>query len=131
MYRKIISILTILVSLVLSPSEASTNGIVRVRWTFASKNTDGTPLIDLAGGKVYYGLSSSNYTRIVYVPGGKPGEEGKCTVSNLVVGVTYYLNGTAYNTAGLESDFCNEVVKEASDPKSLEKPIQLRVGCIK
>ena len=34
-------------------------------------------------------------------------------MTGLVDGVTYYLAGTAYNTAGLESDFCGEVRKIA------------------
>ena len=82
---------------------------VRVAWTFADRNTDGTPLTDLAGAKVYYGTASSNYTHVVDVPGGVPGSEGRATVTGLAHGVAYYLNGTAYNAAGLESDFCNEV----------------------
>ena len=86
---------------------------VRVAWRFADRNTDGTPLTDLAGAKVYYGTASSNYTHVVTVPGGSPGGEGRATVTGLVRGVAYYLNGTAYNVAGLESDFCNEVRRVA------------------
>ena len=82
---------------------------VRVVWTFADRNTDGTPLTDLAGAKVYYGTASSNYTHVVTLPGGSPGGEGRATVTGLTHGVAYYLSGTAYNVAGLESDFCNEV----------------------
>mgnify|MGYP003347827531 CR=1 FL=1 len=47
---------------------------VTVTWTFATNNTDGTPLVDLGGVKVYYGTSSSNYTQVVDVPGGQPGQ---------------------------------------------------------
>jgi len=90
---------------------------VTVRWTFATHNMDGTPLTDLAGAKVYYGTASSNYTHVVDVPGGEPGETKGFTVTGLVAGVTYYLNGTAYNTAGLESDFCDEVAKTAFAPE--------------
>jgi len=89
---------------------------VSVSWTFAANNVDGTPLTDLAGAKVYYGASSSNYTQVVDVSGGQPGQACSFTVTGLVAGVTYYFNGTAYNTAGLESDFCAEVAKIAVDP---------------
>ena len=88
---------------------------VTVSWTFATNNTGGTPLTDLAGAKVYYGTASSNYTQVIDVPGGEPGQTVSCTVTGLVEGVTYFLNGTAYNTAGLESDFCTEVAKVAVD----------------
>jgi hypothetical protein len=82
---------------------------VTVAWTFATRNTDGSELTDLAGAKVYYGTASSNYTHVVTVPGGVPGGEGRATVTGLTEGVAYYLTGTAYNTAGLESDFANEI----------------------
>ena len=87
--------------------------IITVAWTFATNNVDGTPLTDLAGAKVYYGTASSNYTHVVTVPGGVPGGAGRATVTGLTAGVTYYLTGTAYNAAGMESDCCNEVRKVA------------------
>jgi hypothetical protein len=90
-----------------------TKGVVPVEWTFATSNVDGSPFTDLAGAKVYYGTTSSNYTRVVDVPGGTPGASVKYTVTGLVAGVTYYLNGTAYNRAGLESDFCTEIRRPA------------------
>jgi hypothetical protein len=86
---------------------------VRVAWTFATHNTDGSPLTDLAGAKVYYGTASSNYTHVADVPGGTPGADARFTVTGLVDGVRYFLNGTAYNLAGLESDFCNEISRVA------------------
>lgn len=86
---------------------------IPLSWTFASTNMNGTPLTDLAGAKVYYGTSSSNYISVIDVPGGEPGEIGTYTVSNLTDGVTYYFNGTAYNTAGLESDFCDEISRNS------------------
>jgi hypothetical protein len=94
--------------------ETASAAEVSVRWTFAATNMDGTPVTDLAGAKVYYGTTSSNYTHVLVMPGGEPGHERCYTVTGLVEGVQYYLNGTAYNTAGLESDFCREVAKVAS-----------------
>jgi hypothetical protein len=88
---------------------------ISVSWTFVTHNTNGTPVTNLAGAKVYYGTSSSNYTHVIDVPGGVPGQSKTfrlaASVHGLLPGVTYYLNGTAYNRAGLESDFCNEVAK--------------------
>jgi len=100
---------------------------VTVYWTFATNNVDGTPITDLAGAKVYYGTASSNYTHVVDAGMGGaegPGDNGSFTVTGLVFGVRYYLNGTAYNTCGLESDFCNEVSKVAGAPG---KPVRLRI----
>ena len=112
---------------------------IGVTWKYPATNLDNTPLTNLAGANVYWGTASSNYTHILDVPGGVPGGPGAATVTvpdpaitwpagytvitgklECVVrttaeptwtGRTYYLNGTAYNTAGLESDFCNEVAK--------------------
>jgi len=90
---------------------AADDGWVEVSWTFATTNEDGSPLTDLAGAKVYYGTSSSNYVSVLDVPGGTPGGTSTARVTGLKPGVTYFLNGTAYSTAGLESDFCDEVAK--------------------
>jgi len=74
-----------------------------------TSNVDGTALTDLAGAKVYYGTSSSNYSAVIDV-----GHANAYAITGLVAGSTYYLNGTAYNAEGRESDFCTEVVKTAT-----------------
>lgn len=69
---------------------------------------------DLAGYKVYFGTASRTY--------GTPITLGKVTtytVTGLTPGVTYYFAVTAYNTAGLESGFSNEV--SATIPSSSSK----------
>ena len=60
---------------------------------------------DLKGYKIYYGPSNSNYTNTTDV-----GNQVTYTVIGLMPGETYYFAATAYNTAGLESDYSNEVV---------------------
>lgn len=59
---------------------------------------------NVAGYKIYYGKSSKNYQKSIDV--------GKVTTYTLdgLIGQTYYIAATAYNTEGLESDFSNEVV---------------------
>jgi hypothetical protein len=66
-------------------------------------NADGTPLTDLGGYKVYYGLSSGNYTNSLDV-----GNVTTYKIYNLTPG-TYYFAVTAYDTSGNESDYSNEV----------------------
>ena len=104
------------------PPVVSSAGEISLTWTMPTTALDETPLTDLAGAKVYYGLSSSNYTTVIDV-----GSTNAYTVTGLQEGATYYLNGTAYNTAGLESDFCDEAVKIAMSSSGNEPP-QVNAG---
>lgn len=60
---------------------------------------------DLAGYKLYYGLSSGDYQYSV-----DAGNQTTYTLTDLEAGKTYYIAATAYNTTGLESDYSDEVV---------------------
>lgn len=82
---------------------------VTLTWTTPTTNTDGTPLTDLAGYKVYYGTATGNYSAVLNV--------GNTTVAALTLpqcGVTTYFAATAYDLGGIESSYSNEVAK--SDP---------------
>ncbi len=46
----------------------TSGGQIAVTWTFPSENEDGTALMDLAGAKVYYGLSRGQYTMSLTCP---------------------------------------------------------------
>jgi hypothetical protein len=50
------------------------------------------------------GLSSGNYTQTIGV-----GNATAVTVTNLISGSTYYFAVTAYNAAGVDSLYSNEV----------------------
>ncbi len=76
---------------------------VSLSWDAPTTNEDGTPLTDLAGYTVYYGIESANYTENIDV-----GNVLTYTVTNLSDG-TYYFAVTAYDTSGNESDYSNEV----------------------
>lgn len=66
---------------------------------------DRNPEPDVIGYRVYTGNSSRSYDRIE-----SAGNDVMFSVTNLVLGQTYYFAVTAVNSAGLESDYSNEVV---------------------
>lgn len=79
---------------------------VTLTWAPPTTNADGTPLTDLAGYKLYSGISSKNYTQNTDI-----GSVTSYTVTNLSVGATYYFALTAYDKSGNQSGFSNELIK--------------------
>ena len=65
---------------------------------------DSNPEPDILGYKVFYGLSSGNYSYELDV-----GNWTSCTISGLEPDTTYYFAAKAYSTSLLESDFSDEV----------------------
>jgi hypothetical protein len=65
---------------------------------------------DLAGYKVFSGTASGTYDTNNPID---VGNWTSCTISGLTEGGTYYYAAKAYNTAGLESDYSNEVSYKA------------------
>jgi hypothetical protein len=59
--------------------------------------------VNVAGYKIYYGLTSRNYTSSVDV-----GNVSKASIGGLQQNTTYYFAATTYDSAGNESDFSNE-----------------------
>ena len=74
-------------------------------WDAPTTNTDGTDLADLAGYKIYYGTSSGTYDSFIDVA-----KVTTYTVTELTP-ATYYFAVTAYDEAGNESAYSNEVSK--------------------
>lgn len=84
-------------------------GDATLSWAAPTTYTNGTPLTDLAGYKVYYGTASGAYTQVI--------DAGKVTtykVANLP-NSTYYFAVTAYNAAMVESAYSNEVSKSVAN----------------
>jgi len=97
-----------------SQSADNTNGYGAVAGTFMwdapSSNTDGSPDTDLAGYKIYYGTVSGIYTAFINV--GNSTSIPVATLSSAVaVQGLYFIAVTAYDTAGNESGYSNEVSK--------------------
>src|SRR3989441_2535680 len=93
-------VLTVLCSLAPAVSSAAQ---VTLAW---DPNTE----TDLAGYKLYYGLSSGSYPSSVDV-----GNLTSYTLSGLLEGQSYYFAATAYNLSLAESGFSNEVSKALAD----------------
>jgi hypothetical protein len=81
---------------------------VTLSWDAPTTNTDGTPLTDIAGYKVYYGTEYGNYTQNIDV-----GNVTTYKVANLTEGLTYYFAVTAYDTSANESTYSNDVSTSA------------------
>ncbi len=70
---------------------------------------------DLAGYKVYYGTASRVYGTPIVIS-----KQTTYTITGLAPG-TYYISVTAFNTAGLESGFSNEVSTTIAGTPSTSK----------
>jgi hypothetical protein len=77
---------------------------------------------DTVGYKVYYGNSSRNYDSPIDV-----GNQTYYTVTNLTYG-TYYFSVTAYDSAGDESIYSNEVQAVISPPPDTTPPVIGSIG---
>lgn len=82
-------------------------GRATLSWEAPSQRTDGTPLTDLAGFRVYYGNSSGNLRYVIEVK--DPGARS-WVIENLTP-ATWYFAATAFDTSGAESDRSNTASK--------------------
>jgi hypothetical protein len=86
---------------------AVATGTSTLSWTAPTQNTDGSPLVNLAGFRIYSGRAATAL--------GQTADIGNPSVSTFVVGNlaagTWYFAVTAYNSAGVESDLSTVVSK--------------------
>ena len=80
-------------------------GTVTLNWAAPTQNEDNTPLVDLAGYRIYWGTSPGSYPNSVTV--NNPGLT-TYVVENLGPG-TYEFVATSFNSSGIESEFSNPV----------------------
>lgn len=73
------------------------------------------PETNIAGYKVHFGTTSGNYSQVIDVPG-----QNFAQLPQLILGNTYYLAVSAYNTAGQESPRSTEMVLSATPPAAAE-----------
>jgi hypothetical protein len=84
--------------------ESTGTSSTTLSWDAPTERTDGTALTDLAGFRIHYGRMSGTYDYQIDV--NTPGVM-TYVVEDLVPG-EWFFTVTAYDTAGLESDFSNE-----------------------
>jgi hypothetical protein len=82
-------------------------GSVTLEWAPPQLNTDGSYAGDLAGYVIYWGTESGSYDQQVRID-----NVGLTAyVIDSLSPATYYFAATAFNSAGVESDFSNEVAR--------------------
>jgi hypothetical protein len=85
--------------------QSTARGSIVVSWVPPTENTDGSPLTDLAGYKVYWGTSPGSYPNSATI--NNPGIASH-VIDNLVAG-TWYFALAAFNTVGIESELTSAV----------------------
>ena len=90
--------------------ESGQTGSAALSWTAPTARTDGSPLTNLAGYKIYYGRMSGIYDYRIDIS-----NPGVLTylVENLVSG-NWYFALAAYDSEGFESDRSNEAIRKIS-----------------
>jgi hypothetical protein len=87
--------------------EAYSIGAATLSWLPPTENSDGSPLLDLAAYRIYWGQQPGAYTSSVQIS--NPGVT-TYVIENLSSG-TYYFAATAVTTNGIESGFSGEAFK--------------------
>jgi hypothetical protein len=82
-------------------------GSMALSWIAPTRNSDDTPLTNLAGFNIYYGPSSGNYSNRIQI--NNP-SISSYLAENLLPGI-YYVVATSFNAQGVESAFSNVAVK--------------------
>jgi hypothetical protein len=86
---------------------AAATGRATLSWNAPTQRTDGTPLVDLAGFRVYYGTSANDLSQVIEVrdPGAR-----SWVIEDLTSG-TWYFAATAFDQSGAESSRSNTASK--------------------
>ncbi len=88
--------------------QAIGTGSAMLEWTPPTENNDGSPLVDLAGYRVYWGTQPGSYTNVVTIDNASV---STYVVENLSPG-SYEFVVTAFNTFGVESIFSNTAAEQ-------------------
>jgi len=83
-------------------------GAAELSWVIPTERVDDTPLLNLAGFTLYYGIAPGLYTEEIVVDNPSI---NTYLIQNLDSDSTFYFAMTAYDANGIESAFSNEVSK--------------------
>jgi hypothetical protein len=87
----------------------SVEGVVSLAWQPPGENEDGSPLTDLSGYRIYYGSFSRSYNDTITV------NDAAATQWEMQLSSgEYYIAMTAFDTAGNESAYSNEIVRSVN-----------------
>jgi hypothetical protein len=98
---------TSLAAFTVTVAPASTNSVT-LSWMAPTTNTDGTPLVAVAGFRVFYGTAPGNYSRNLSIA--SPAVTS-VVIEGLESGYTWYFAVTAIGGSGAESAYSREVSK--------------------
>lgn len=85
---------------------STTLASVTLQWQPPTENTDGTPLTDLAGYRIYYGVDPADLSDLIKLP-----NPGLTTyVIEELTPNTWYFAMTSVNERGQESDLSNQLI---------------------
>ena len=87
------------------PSTPVAGTSVTLGWVAPTQNNNGSPITDLAGYKIHYGVTSQDYTKVVAVSNPSL---SRYVLDSLESG-TYFFAITAYNSKGIESTLSGEI----------------------
>ena len=87
---------------------STATGQVLLSWNPPTQNTDGTPLTNLAGYRIYWGLTPGSYSNSVTV--NNPGLASY--VVDTLTPSQWYFAVTAVNSTGVESAYSNEASRQ-------------------
>jgi hypothetical protein len=79
------------------------SGSVKLSWLAPTQNTDGSPVTELAGYRIYYGTDPAELTELINIAGA---DSTSYVVDGLATG-TYYFSVMAYNSSGFNSGRSN------------------------
>jgi hypothetical protein len=88
--------------------ESESTGAATISWNPPTERTDGSPLTDLSGYRIYYGRMSETYDYEIEID--NPGV-ATYVVEGLVPGDWYFV-AAAIDSNGMKSDYSNEVVRK-------------------
>jgi len=81
-------------------TDQTPNGTLTLAWDAPTENSDGTPLLNLQGYRIYYGSVPSALSHVIDVTNSSL---TRFVVEGLATG-TYYFAIASYNALGVESD---------------------------